>query len=72
MLQPVTSICRTTKSERVQHLYALPTAHLSGVWIIPVSVLRLLQRGSAWNDDVTRLDATCAAAYRVACFVLQL
>ena len=53
-------VCRTAKSERVQRLYALPAAHLPGVWIIPVSVLRLLQRGSAWSDDVTQLDASCA------------
>jgi len=32
-------LCRTAEPERVQRVHAVPAAHLSGVRIIPVSVL---------------------------------
>jgi len=54
--------CRTAEPERVQRVHAVPAAYLSGVRIIPVSVLWLLQRCAAWSDDVTRLDALFSVA----------
>jgi len=60
-------VCRTTEPECIQRFHAVPAAHLPSLWIIPVSILWLLQRCSTWSDNVTRLHAMCPVL--CVCFV---